>query len=92
MGSFVISVILQLYAELALQRKLKKPQVAAAKHSVELRLKLLVIWFVLSVVLAVIFTPPWFMHNNDEYLQTGPQFWFLVISSNFVLVLISKLQ
>ncbi len=30
--------------------------------------------------------------TNNEYLQTGPEYWFLVIFGNCVIVLISKLQ
>jgi hypothetical protein len=98
------ALIIQLYAERALQRKLKlalpsSGQQAAAIEPVKLRLRSLAIWFVFTVSITVFLTPPWFMeknllgswHNqNKEYLQTGPEFWFLVIFGNCVIVLISK--
>ena len=98
------ALIIQLYAERALQRKLKlalpsSGQQAAAIEPVKLRLRSLAIWFVFTVSITVFLTPPWFMeknllgswHNqNKEYLQTGPEFWFLVIFGNCVIVIISK--
>jgi hypothetical protein len=98
------ALTIQLYAERTLQRKLKlalpsSGQQAAAIEPVKLRLRSLAIWFVFTVSITVFLTPPWFMeknllgswHNqNKEYLQTGPEFWFLVIFGNCVIVLISK--
>ena len=97
------ALIIQLYAERALQRKLKLALPSsgqqAAGEPVQLRLRSLAIWFVFTVSITVFLTPPWFMeknllgswHNqNKEYLQTGPEFWFLVIFGNCVIVLISK--
>jgi len=94
------ALIIQLYAERALQRKLKLALgQQAAGEPVQLRLRSLAIWFVFTVSITVFLTPPWFMeknllgswHNqNKEYLQTGPEFWFLVIFGNCVIVLISK--
>ena len=94
------ALIIQLYAERALQRKLKLALgQQAAGEPVQLRLRSLAIWFVFTVSFTVFFTPPWFMkknllgswhNNNKEYLQTGPEFWFLVIFGNCVIVLISK--
>ena len=84
------ALIIQLYAERALQRKLKLALgQQAAGEPVQLRLRSLAIWFVITVSITIFLTPPWFMTNN-EYLQTGPEYWFLVIFGNCVIVLISK--
>jgi hypothetical protein len=90
MGSSINSFDLTIIRRIRSKSPISTQQVAVTKP-VKLRLVWLVMWFVVTVVLAVFLTPPWFMTNN-EYLQTGPEYWFLVIFGNCVIVLISKLQ
>jgi hypothetical protein len=94
------ALLIQLYAERALQCKLKAPSESVKlRKPVKLKLLSLAIWFVITVSITIFLTPPWFMkknllgswhNNNKEYLQTGPEFWCLVIFGNCVIVIISK--
>ena len=49
-------------------------------------LKFLLVSFLFTVITAWFFTPPWFKQDKNKYLQTGWEFWILIILGNCVIV------
>ena len=89
----VLALYVQIHAQILLHTcAAKQSKQEIQKRNKPLRLSKDLTWllvsFLCTVILAWFFTPPWFMQHKNKYLQTGWEYWILIILGNCVIVII----